>query len=88
MARVVHFVAATTSIGDPVFGLSFARVVPWGREDNILRPSLTGNIDGLKLLLDNRMASLSDVDPNYGQTALHVRDALSISSKNQRVAVS
>ena len=80
MARVVHFVAATTSIGNPVFGLSFTRVVPWGREDNILRPALTGHVDGLKILLDKKMASLSDVDPDYGQTALHVRGTLSYSS--------
>ena len=79
IARAVHFVAATTSTGDLVFGLSFARVVPWGREDNILRTALTGNIDGLKILLDKKMASLSDVDPDFGQTALHVRNTLSCS---------
>lgn len=73
MARCVRIVAATTSVGNPVFGLSFARVVAWGTEDNILRLALTGHTDGLKLLLDKKTASLTDVDPNHGRTALHVR---------------
>lgn len=80
IARAIYFVAATTSVGGPVFGLSVARIVPWGREDNILRPALTGNTDGLKLLLDKKIASLTDVDPDYGRTALHVRGTLSFSS--------
>lgn len=77
IAHAVHFVAVTKSVGVPVYGLSFPRVMPWGREDNILRPALTGNTEGLKVLLDKKVADVMDVDPDYGRTALHVRGTVS-----------
>jgi len=61
-----------TYIGTPVFGLEVRRRVGWGGEDNILRFALTGNTLGVKSLLSDAKASLIDVDPNHGRTALQV----------------
>jgi hypothetical protein len=74
LERTVYIIAAMTYIGTPVFGLEVRRRVGWGREDNILRFALTGNTLGIKSLLSDAKASLIDVDPNHGRTALQVRN--------------
>ena len=72
LERSVYFVAAMTYVGTPVFGLEVRRRIGWGGEDNILRFALTGNTIGVKSLLNDAKASLIDVDPNHGRTALQV----------------
>jgi hypothetical protein len=55
-----------------MFGLEVRRRVGWGGEDGILRFALTGNTFGVKSLLDIGTASMTDVDPNHGRSALYV----------------
>lgn len=74
LEKAIYFVAAMTYVGNPVFGLEVRRTIGWGREDNILRFSLTGNTAGVRSLLDDGKASLIDVDQNHGRTALQVRN--------------
>ena len=73
LARAVHIIATTTYSGCPVFGLEVRRRIEWGGKDGILRLALTGNTQGVKHLLMSKEASLTDVDPNHGRSALHVR---------------
>lgn len=73
LARAVHIVATMTYSGSPVFGLQVRRRIEWGGKDGILRLALTGNTQGVKHLLVSKEASLTDVDPNHGRSALHVR---------------
>lgn len=72
LERAIHIVAALTYTGSPVFGLEVRRRIGWGSEDGILRFALTGNTVGVKSLLDVGKASMTDVDPNHGRTALYV----------------
>jgi len=72
LERALHIVAAITYTGTPMFGLEVRRRVGWGSEDSILRFALTGNTVGVKSLLDVGTASMTDVDPNHGRSALHV----------------
>lgn len=72
ISRALHVVAAMTCTGCPVFGLQVRRRIDWGSKDGILRFALTGNTQGVKHLLVNKKASLTDVDPNHGRSALHV----------------
>jgi len=72
LEKTIHIVAALTYTGTPVFGLEVRRRVGWGGEDSILRFALTGNTVGVKSLLDVGKASMTDVDPNHGRTALYV----------------
>ena len=58
--------------GTPTIGLDVRRKIGWGGEDNILRFALTGNTVGVKSLLSAGKASMTDVDPNHGRTALYV----------------
>jgi hypothetical protein len=46
--------------------------IAWGTQDGILRFALTGNTAGMRSLLELRAASLFDIDPKRGRTALHV----------------
>lgn len=70
--RAIYVVAAMTYTGCPVFGLEVRRRIEWGGKDGILRFVLNGNTKGVQHLLVNKTASLTDVDPNYGRSALHV----------------
>ena len=72
ISRAIHIVAAITSTGCPVFGLQVRRRIEWGSKDGIIRFALTGNTQGIGHLLVNKQASLTDVDPNHGRSALHV----------------
>jgi hypothetical protein len=72
LERAIHIVAAITYTGTPMFGLVVRRRVGWGSEDTILRFALTGNTVGVKSLLDVGTASMTDVDPNHGRSALYV----------------
>lgn len=72
LERAIHFVAAMTYTGTPMFGLEVRRRVGWGSEDSILRFALTGNTVGVKTLLDVGKVSMTDVDPNHGRSALYV----------------
>jgi len=72
LERAIHVVAAITCTGTPMFGLEVRRRVGWGSEDGILRFALTGNTIGVKSLLDVGTASMTDVDPNHGRSALYV----------------
>jgi hypothetical protein len=68
----VHIAAGITYTGSPAFNVELRRRVGWGGKDTILRFALTGNTVGVKSLLTKGEASLTDVDPNHGRTALHV----------------
>lgn len=72
LERAIHIVAIMTCTGTPMFGLEVRRRIGWGGEDGILRFALTGNTIGVKSLLDAGKASMTDVDPYHGLTALHV----------------
>jgi hypothetical protein len=69
---MIHVVATMAYTGTPSFGLDVQRRIGWGGEDGILRFALTGNTVGVKWLLSAGKASMTDVDPNHGRTALHV----------------
>ena len=68
----MHIAARITFSGLPTIYIEFRRRVPWGGKDNILKFALSGNTLGVKSLLIQGEASLTDVDPNHGRTALHV----------------
>jgi hypothetical protein len=68
----MRIAAGITFFGNPIFSFEFRRKIGWGGRDNILRFALTGNVQGVKALLTEGDASLTDVDPNHGRTALHV----------------
>ncbi len=72
LPKSVHVIAAMMYSACPVFGLEVRRRIEWGGKDGILRLALTGNTQGVKHLLVNKEASLTDVDPNHGRSALHV----------------
>jgi hypothetical protein len=72
LEKMIHVVATMAYTGTPSFGLDVQRRIGWGSEDGILRFALTGNTDGVKWLLSAGKASMTDVDPNHGRTALHV----------------
>lgn len=77
LQRAIHIVAAITYTGTPIFGLEVRRRIGWGGEDGILRFALTGNTIGVQSLLEVGKASMTDVDPNHGRTALYVSFLLS-----------
>jgi hypothetical protein len=68
----VHIAAGITFLGSPILSLELRRRVGWGGTDTILQFALRGNVPGIQSLLINGKASLTDVDPNHGRTALHV----------------
>ncbi len=68
----VYLFFERTACGTPGFALKLQRKVAWGGEDTIIRFALTGDVVGIKTMLDSRMGSLDDVDPNHGRTPLHV----------------
>jgi nucleoside phosphorylase len=68
----LYLVGEWLACGSPSFGLKLQRRVPWGRDDSILQFCLKRDLAGTKHILYSGKASLYDVDPNHGRTALHV----------------
>jgi hypothetical protein len=68
----VYMFFERAACGTPGFALKLQRKVAWGGEDTIIKFAFTGDVDGIKNIIDKRMGSLDDVDPNHGRTPLHV----------------
>jgi hypothetical protein len=72
LSKVFCIVADKYSSGIWKTKFEVRRQISWGQNDNILRFALHGNVDGVKSLLLSRQASVLDIDPHHGSTALHV----------------
>ena len=70
LARVVHFAVAISYMKGPTVSLSMPRAIP----DNapILFFAVQGNLEGIRSLFDQGLASPYDVGISNGRTALHV----------------
>ncbi|KAI9772789.1 MAG: hypothetical protein M1839_002290 [Geoglossum umbratile] len=70
LARAVYLVAAKSSMGDPVVGLTVKRRVKYMSQNNIIVFAETGNNEGIRRILDEEKAFPDDVDAEYGETPL------------------
>lgn len=61
-----------TDHGGPTIGLTVRRRTEYTRPNSIFQMAVTGNVEGVRMLLDQRLASPNDVNTGYGETPLWV----------------
>jgi hypothetical protein len=64
--------AAMTDYGGPMMGLTIRRRTEYTRPNSIFQMAVVGNVEGVRALLDKRVASPNDVNTDYGETPLWV----------------
>ena len=69
LARTLHAMINVSSMGEPKLLLRLPRVIHWGSD--IFKFAKRGNINGIKTLFSQGLASPFDVDDDDGETALH-----------------
>lgn len=72
LERAVYMLAVTTDFGGPMLGLTVRRRTPYRRPNSIFQMAVVGNVEGIRELLEKRLASPNDVDTDFGETPLWV----------------
>ena len=72
LAKVIYLVAETSHMGNPSFMLTMRRRLPKHHGFSLIGKTRGGDIQGIKSLLEQRLASPNDVHALLGSTALHV----------------
>jgi hypothetical protein len=74
MSRAIYILLAQSRSGEPSFGITIRRRIEYSSEESIMKMAQSGNLEGIKILLQSRKASPNDVTRQSGQTALHVSE--------------
>jgi hypothetical protein len=72
LSRALFLTANSSLAGIDKITLEVRRKIAWGYTYNILRFARRGHEETIRLLLRSGKASLLDIDPYHGRTALHV----------------
>lgn len=82
VGRMIHFVFSVSYMNGPQVSLAAPRVI--GGNSDIFTYSIAGNLEGVKSLFDQGLASPFDVCETNGRTPLHVRIGFARSERRFR----